>query len=148
MPDDRPWSSELEGELDAMLAATSWQELEGLLAQHPFVLERPQGSPHPQLPHIRYPFDYGFLAGTQGGDGEGLDVVLGSQGGLGLVGLIATADRRKGDRELKLLVDCSPVEVYAALGFFNFAPECMRGRLRLPSPMAELWARCAPAPGA
>lgn len=146
MPEAQPWSSPLELELDALLAATSWQDLSHLVATHPFVLERPKGQPHPSLPHILYPFDYGYLEGTCGLDGEPVDLVKGSQEGLGLVGLIATADRVKGDRELKLLVDCHPLEVYAALGFFNLAPELMRGRLRLPGSMAELWARCSPAP--
>lgn len=132
-----PWDPK---ELDDLLDATSWQELDALVAQHPFVLERPFGQAHPQHPDIIYPLDYGHLAGTTGLDGEEVDAILGSLPEAGLVGVIATADFRRGDRELKLLLGCTPTEVYTALGFFNFDPNLMRGRLRLREAMTQLWA--------
>lgn len=130
-----------DDELETILDATSWQQLDDLVAKHPFVLERPLGRPHPQHPHILYPLNYGHLAGTLGLDGEALDACQGSFPEAGLVGVIATCDATRGDRELKLLLGCTPAEVYTALGFFNFAPHLMRGRLRMRAPMADLWAQ-------
>lgn len=83
--------------------------------------------------------DYGYVNGTVSTDGEGVDLFVGTAG-TGLVGLILTQDHRKGDREVKLLYDCTPVEVYLANGFINFDRARMEGTLVLRTPMHCLWA--------
>jgi 8-oxo-dGTP pyrophosphatase MutT (NUDIX family) len=40
------------------------------------VIDRPMGSAHPQFPELIYPVNYGYIPGTEGGDGEEIDVYL------------------------------------------------------------------------
>jgi prevent-host-death family protein len=47
-----------------------WARLDDLAAAHPAAIDRPQRAPGP---------DYGSLEGTRGGDGDGVDVWLGSR---------------------------------------------------------------------
>ena len=56
----------------------------------------------------------------------------------GLVGLLLTSDFRKGDREVKLLCDCTPEEIYLANGFINFDRTLMEGTLVLRHPLHTL----------
>lgn len=39
-------------------------------------IDRPIGSAHPQYPDMRYPINYGYVPGTESGDGEEIDVYL------------------------------------------------------------------------
>lgn len=39
-------------------------------------VDRPLGSYHPEYPDMQYPVNYGYIAGTIGGDGEAQDVYL------------------------------------------------------------------------
>lgn len=78
-------------------------------------IDRPRGSAHPRFPEVVYPVDYGYLEGTSGGDGEGVDLFRGTASGAGIVGIVLTADLTKRDVEVKILLDCSPDEVEAAL---------------------------------
>lgn len=87
------------------------------LVRHGEIVDRPRGRAHPRIPDVVYPLDYGYLAGTTGGDGEGIDVFVGSAAGAGVVGVLLTADLAKRDAEIKVLVDCSPEEVGMARGF-------------------------------
>ena len=103
-------------------------------------IERPFGTAHPDYPSVIYPLDYGFLPGTVGTDGEPVDAFVGT-GSQGLVGLLLTTDHRQGDREMKLLVDCTPPEIYTAHGFINFDRTLLEGVLVLRHPMPTLWAR-------
>jgi inorganic pyrophosphatase len=55
-----------------------WATLEQFVTSSQIVVDRPKGSLHPRFPDIIYPLDYGFLEGTTGGDGDGIDVWFGS----------------------------------------------------------------------
>jgi inorganic pyrophosphatase len=57
-----------------------------------------------------YPLDYGYLKGTSGGDGNEVDVWLGSAPGGKLDAVICTVDMLKRDVEIKLLVGCTAEE--------------------------------------
>ena len=116
-----------------------WLGWERLIAENGVTLDRPRGSRHPTWPEIVYPIDYGYVNGTVGADGEEVDVFVGTAG-TGLVGAILTRDHRKGDEELKLLLDCGPAEVYLVNGFINFDRSRMEGDLVMRVPMARLWA--------
>ena len=124
----------------ASLVAThlAWEAWEQTIATHGITIDRPYGSAHPRYPEIIYPIDYGYVNGTRGTDGDGLDLFVGTAD-LGLVGLILTRDYRQGDREAKLLYRCSPEEIYRAHGFINYDRSLLEGVLVLRYPMREIW---------
>lgn len=80
--------------------------LETLVGDAEHRIDRPRGTEHPRIPGAVYPVDYGYLVGTTGGDGDGVDVFWGS-GGTGVVAAALTADLVKRDVEVKVLVGCT-----------------------------------------
>ncbi len=115
-----------------------WEGWEEIILERGFTLDRPKGSVHPVHPEIVYPIDYGYVNETQGGDGEELDIFVGSADN-GLVAVILTTDRRKRDRECKLILNCSPEEIYLINGFINFDRDLMTGTIVMRTLMRELW---------
>lgn len=87
-----------------------WTGLDRLVAAHELVVDRPRGSAHPRYPDWLYPLDYGYLAGTRGGDGAGVDVWLGSRADQGVTGVVCTVDLAQGDAEVKILWGCTAAE--------------------------------------
>ena len=101
-----------------------WVALTDLLTAHAVIVDRPKGSPHPRYPDVIYPLDYGYLADTTSGDGDGIDVWLGSlniamnREGAGLLtGILCTFDTLKRDAEIKLLIGCNEEEIQIILDF-------------------------------
>jgi len=88
-----------------------WQRLDDLIAHHRITLDRPKGSAHPRYPAFIYPLDYGYLEGTSGGDGDAIDLWIGSEGNERVTGLICTVDAEERDLEIKLLIGCSAQEM-------------------------------------
>jgi inorganic pyrophosphatase len=88
-----------------------WDAVQRIFASSTLVIDRPQGSLHPRYPAIRYPVDYGFLEGTTGGDGQGIDVFRGSCCEQGIVGICCTIDALKRDAEIKILYGCTDEEI-------------------------------------
>ncbi|WP_456425398.1 inorganic diphosphatase [Rhodocaloribacter sp.] len=117
-----------------------WAGWETLITRNGYTIDRPYGSAHPRFPDILYPIDYGYVNDTLGGDGEEVDLFVGSARN-GLVALILTHDHRRGDRECKLIYDCTPEEVYLVNGFINYDRSLMEGRLVMRRPMRELWSK-------
>ncbi len=115
-----------------------WDAWARCISQNGITIERPRSTAHPDYPSVIYPLDYGFVPGTLGTDGEPLDVFVGS-GTTGLVGTILTTDHRQRDREVKLLYDCTPADVYTAHGFINYDQSLLEGVLVLRCPMPRLW---------
>jgi inorganic pyrophosphatase len=115
-----------------------WEDWEALIRANGVTIDRPLGSAHPDYPEIIYPIDYGFINDTTSSDDHEVDVFVGTVS-TGLVGAIQTVDHRRGDREMKLLWNCSPEEIYRAHGFINFDRALLEGRLFLRYPMRELW---------
>jgi len=115
-----------------------WEAWERIINDNGIELDRPKGSIHPKWPAIVYPIDYGFVRGTRGTDGEELDVFVGTISS-GLVAAILTTDFRRGDRECKLIYNCTPEEVYLINGFINFDRSKMEGTLVMRRPMRELF---------
>jgi hypothetical protein len=124
---------ELAGRID-------WAGWETLIREAGVTVDRPRGSTHPDWADIVYPIDYGYVNGTRSSDGHEIDIFLGSAG-TGLVGAVFTTDHRRGDREVKLLWDCTPGEVYLVNGFLNYDRRLMEGVLVMRRPMAELRAQ-------
>jgi inorganic pyrophosphatase len=96
-----------------------WTKLDRLIEEHETIIDRPKGSRHPRYPEIVYPFDYGYLQGTSGGDSDGIDVCRGSLTGNRLAAIICTVDTKKNDAEIKLLIDCTEAELEVIDRFFN-----------------------------
>lgn len=92
-----------------------WRHLDALLQVSTVVIDRPAGTTHPRFPEFVYPYDYGHLADTDGGDGHGIDVWIGRRGDRALVGVVATVDLEKRDAEVKLLLGCDEPDVATIL---------------------------------
>lgn len=93
-----------------------WDLCDQLIARSEILIDRPKGSAHPRIPAFIYPVDYGYLVGTTGGDGEGIDIYVGT-GADGLRGYFATRDDIKQDREIKLLWNVTDSELEAIRAF-------------------------------
>ena len=96
-----------------------WAAAEQLVATSEIVIDRPKGSTHPRIPDAIYPVAYGYLKGTSAGDGEGIDVWVGSLTPGTITGVVCTFDLRKRDAELKLLLGCTAAEASVILSFLN-----------------------------
>jgi inorganic pyrophosphatase len=119
-------------------AHLQWKAWALCIEQNGITIERPRTTAHPDYPSVIYPLDYGSVNDTLSTDGEPLDVFVG-RGTTGLVGAILTTDHRQHDREIKLLYDCTPAEVYTAHGFINYDRTLLEGVLVLRHPMPALW---------
>ena len=89
------------------------------LAAGDIIIDRQRGSRHPRLPDMIYPLDYGYLAGTTAGDGDGIDVWLGGLPERSVTGIVCTADAHKRDAEIKLLLGCTSEEMATVQRFLN-----------------------------
>ena len=98
-----------------MEPSTFWLKLDKLVAGCELVVDRAAGSPHPRFPAFTYPLDYGYLKGTQSGDGHEIDVWIGSLPERAVTGIVCTVDLLKRDAELKILLNCTPEEAQRAL---------------------------------
>ncbi len=99
-----------------------WRALDQLVDDYPLVVDRPRGMPHPRIAAYVYPLDYGYLDGSHGGDGQGIDVWLGS-GGSRVTGVLATVDPFKRDAEVKVLIGCTPDDVRLITEFYAPQPQ-------------------------
>jgi inorganic pyrophosphatase len=84
-----------------------WTALDTLVATCRIVIDRPQGTSHPERPEVIYPFSYGYLDGTHAIDAGGIDVWLGSNGTREVDAILCTIDLAKRDAEIKVLIGCS-----------------------------------------
>jgi len=109
-----------------------WQAMTELAANNPITLDRPRGAAHPRYPDLIYPLDYGYLENTSAGDGDGIDVWVGSLNDKTLTGILCTFDRLKRDAEIKLLIGCTSEDVQT-IQRFN---DQMR-TFFIPNPMVE-----------
>jgi inorganic pyrophosphatase len=101
-----------------MQPETFWSKLDALVDACPLVIDRPKSSLHPRH-RFAYPLDYGYLDGTRSGDGEGIDVWVGSVPERGVTAVICTVDVGQRDAELKILPGCTLGETQAALATHN-----------------------------
>ena len=99
--------------------ADFWFTLENLLETHKLVIDRPIGTQHPRHPELIYPLAYGYVEGTTAGDGDGIDIWIGSLGERPLTGILCTFDTVKHDAEIKLMVGCTEEDIKTILCFYN-----------------------------
>lgn len=88
-----------------------WRELDHLAQTCELIVDRPAGQSHPNFPELIYPYDYGYLQGTSGGDGSEIDVWLGRSRSLGVTAVACTVDPYKRDAELKVFLGCTLQEL-------------------------------------
>lgn len=96
-----------------------WREMGNLINTNRIVIDRQKGAPHPRYPEIIYPLDYGYLENTTAGDGDGIDVWLGSFESKLLTGILCTFDMIKRDAEIKLLIGCSNEDIQVIRNFHH-----------------------------
>jgi inorganic pyrophosphatase len=96
-----------------------WATLDELVATSEIIIDRPCGTVHPRYPDICYPLDYGYLHRTRSGDGDGIDVWVGSLPEKHVTGAIVTVDLAKRDSEIKILWGCTSEEMALVLAFHN-----------------------------
>ena len=110
-----------------------------LLASQSLIIDRLKGTSHPRYEDMVYPFDYGYLSDTTAGDGDGIDIWLGSLTRMKededfrmLTGILCTFDTLKRDLEIKLLVGCNRTDIEIILSFH----EGMK-TLYIPNPLVK-----------
>lgn len=113
-----------------------WRELDHLAATCEIVIDRPAGQPHPNFPELIYPYDYGFLRGTSGGDGAEIDVWLGTSGSRKVTAVACTVDPYKRDAELKVFLGCTVSELEAISRWLRVAAELPHLVIRRSEPAA------------
>ena len=118
--------------MNDMANTAFWKSFAELIKTNSIVIDRPKGSAHPRYPDLIYPLDYGYLENTSAGDGDGIDVWIGSKGDKTLTGILCTFDKLKRDAEIKLLIGCTPEEVQI-IQDFNDAMQT----LFMPNPKVE-----------
>jgi len=101
------------------LDANFWQGMGNLISTNMIIIDRPRGKPHPRYPKLVYPFDYGYVQNTTAGDGDGIDVWMGSLDLKTLTGILCTFDKIKHDAEIKLLLGCAKEDVQIIQNFNN-----------------------------
>jgi inorganic pyrophosphatase len=101
------------------VASLFWSRLDELIESSEIVIDRPKGTRHPRYPNIVFPLDYGYLKGTIGGDGNGIDVWRGTAGQGRLNAIAATVDIMKRDAEIKLIIDGTAEEIGIIEKFFD-----------------------------
>ena len=109
-----------------------WKVMHELAHTGSLNLDRPRGSMHPHYPETIYPLDYGYLENTSSGDGDGIDVWIGSKTDKTLTGILCTFDRLKRDAEIKLLISCTQEDVQTIQGFHSDM-----ATLFIPNPLVE-----------
>ncbi|MGA1195928.1 MAG: inorganic pyrophosphatase, partial [Candidatus Latescibacterota bacterium] len=69
--------------------------------------------------NIIYPLDYGYLENTTGGDGDGIDIWLGSLTNHIFDAIVCSADQYKRDAEIKILLGCTAKEKEIIIHFLT-----------------------------
>jgi len=88
-----------------------WSRLDELIKSSEIVIDRPKGTRHSRYPDLVFPLDYGYLKGTTGGDGDGIDIWRGTAGHRKLTAIGCTVDMKKKDAEIKLIISCTEEEI-------------------------------------
>jgi len=96
-----------------------WKKLDHLFEPSEIVLDHPKGTYHKDWPELRFPLDYGYLTNTTGGDGDGIDVWLGTVEPKVINAIACTVDITKRDAEIKLLIGCNEEEIAIIEDFHN-----------------------------
>lgn len=88
-----------------------WARLDELIESSEIVINRPKGTRHPRYPDLIFPLDYGYLKDTCGGEGDEVDVWLGTAEHRQLTAIACTVDISERDAEIKLIIGCTEEEI-------------------------------------
>ncbi|WP_199338172.1 hypothetical protein [Nostoc sp. FACHB-133] len=99
--------------------ADFWFKLDRLVAASQIKIDRQKGTSHPRYPSFIYPLDYGYLQDTQSGDGNDIDVWIGSLSSQTVTAVICSVDLEKRDTEIKILLGCTSEERQSILDIHN-----------------------------
>jgi inorganic pyrophosphatase len=97
-----------------------WSRLASLVPDSSVVVDRPKGSAHPEIPSLIYPLDYGYVEGLRSGDGDGVDVWIGSLKRRAVSAIVCTVDLKNRDTEVKVLLGCTRAEQRRILALHNY----------------------------
>lgn len=100
-----------------------WQHADLFVRDGAIGIDRPAGSAHPKVPEFVYPLDYGYVEGTVGGDGEGIDVWVGTAETERVTAIACTVDPYKKNAELKFLWRCTEQEIARVAAFYAPQPQ-------------------------
>jgi inorganic pyrophosphatase len=100
-----------------------WLYLDTLMGSSKIIIDRQKNSAHPRFPDFIYPVDYGFLQDTVAGDGNEIDIFVGTASSRTINGILCTVDLLKKDAEIKIVYACTDQEIDAIYG-------CMNAQLR------------------
>ncbi|MGC5329160.1 hypothetical protein [Micromonospora sp. DT62] len=114
-----------DAEVARLAGMSIWEQLDELITAGTITIDRPRGTPHPKVPEYVYPMDYGYVDGTDGGDGSGIDVWVGRSPGLRATALICTYDAVKRNSELKVAWDCVGSEIDVIEAFYAPQPQAV-----------------------
>lgn len=106
-------------DLASWAAMSLWEQLDLLVQEHPVVVLRPRGTRHPRFPDLVYPLDYGFIDGTVGGDGEGIDVWVADPAARHVPALFVTFDPLKRNSEIKVVLGGGEAELSSVVDFLT-----------------------------
>ncbi|RCK77070.1 MAG: Nitroreductase family protein [Anaerolineae bacterium] len=96
-----------------------WESLDHLLEEGEVIIDRPQGSLHACFPHVRYPFDCGYLALPLSESGEELDVWKGSGAPTQVVAILLAVDEHNLELNRSLVVGLNAQELEAVTDFYT-----------------------------
>lgn len=96
-----------------------WDYVDQLVRGSRIDIDRPRGTASSQRGGKPYPVDYGYLAGTTGSDGAGIDVWAGSGDRMRISGTICTVDLLTRTTELKIMLGCTMEEMQAVVEFID-----------------------------
>lgn len=99
--------------------AEFWFKLDQLVVASNLKIDRPKGTSHPRYPSFVYPLDYGYLQNTHSGDGNDIDIWIGSLSSQTVTAVICSVDLEKRDTEIKILLGCTSEESSAILDIHN-----------------------------
>lgn len=69
-----------------------WAALDRHVSTTEIVIDRPKGTAHLKYPNFIYRVDYGYLQDTSSMDGDGIDVLVGTDDTVGLDAILCIVD--------------------------------------------------------
>jgi len=96
-----------------------WESLDRLLEEGEIVIDRPQGSLHACFPHVRYPFDCGYLALPLSESGAEMDIWKGSQASSQVAAVLLAVDEHNLELNRSLVVGLTDRELEAVTEFYT-----------------------------